>query len=262
VGEPTPLEDLLINDRYWLGRARGMLDQSIRGRDEAAARLASGVGWLWTVYTGAALVGVALGKQPLPSWTVGVLVAPALLLVAAYGLATWAGLPVEVAFDPRVVQEIQAVHLRASREKQRRLRLAGLAAGLGAVTVAAAVVATATVRPGPPRPSLSAVIQRQPDGQRMALVTGRFPTGAAVTVTVTAEQGGTGPASRLLMADAVGEVYATIPVSSSGQGWRVQASWSEHEERWILTVPTPDPTPHSMPVLTRALVRPLRLLPL
>jgi hypothetical protein len=91
----------------WLGRARSMLDQSIRGRDEAAARLTNGIGWLWTVYTGAALAGVVLLDRPLPGRTVGVLVAPALLLVVAYTLATWAALPVEVGLDPRVVEEIR-----------------------------------------------------------------------------------------------------------------------------------------------------------
>lgn len=242
MGEPTPLEDLLVNDRYWLGRARGMLDQSIRGRDEAAARLTSGIGWLWTVYTGAALVGVAVRNQPLPGWAVGVLVTPALLLVAAYVLATWAGLPVEVAFDPRVVQEIQAVHIYASREKQRRLRLAGLAAGLGAVTVLAAVVTTATVRAAPPSPSLAAVVNQQPGGPRVVLVKGRMPPGMPVTVTVTAEQGGAGPVARLVVADESGEVHATIPVGSAVQGYQVQAAWPDGQRRWTLPTPAADPT--------------------
>jgi hypothetical protein len=241
MAEPTPLGDLLVNDRYWLGRARGMLDQSIRGRDEAAARLTSGVGWLWTIYTGAALVGVALGKQPLPSWVVGVLVAPALLLVAAYALATWASLPVEVAFDPRVVEEIRDVHVHATRVKQRRLRLAGLATGLGAVAVLAAVVATATVRPGPPNPSLAAALHRQPDGGRLVLVEGRFPPATAVTLTVTAEQGGGGSINQLATADNAGLVHRSVPVSSAGQWWRVQAAWTDRQQRWMLTTLATDP---------------------
>jgi hypothetical protein len=241
VGEPTPLQDLVVNDRYWLGRARGMLDQSIRGRDEAAARLVTGVGWLWTIYTGAALVGVALNDRPLPGWAVGVLVAPALLLVAAYALATWAGLPVEVAFDPRVVEEIRDVHVRASREKQRRLRLAGLAATLGAAAVVAAVIATATVRADPPSPSLAAVVDQQSDGGWVVLVDGRMPAGTPVTVMVAADQGAAGPVARLVVADESGEVHATIPVSAAGPGWRVQAAWSDQEQRWTLTTAAADP---------------------
>jgi hypothetical protein len=247
VGEPTPLQDLVVNDRYWLGRARGMLDQSIRGRDEAAARLIGGIGWLWTVYTGAALVGVAVRNHPLPGWAVAVLVAPALLLVAAYVLATWAGLPLEVAFDPRVIEEIKDVHARASREKQRRLRLAAVAAGLGAAAVLAAVVATATVRGEPTSPSLAATVERQPGGQRVVLVAGRVPAGTAVTLTVTAGQGGASPVARLVVADESGEVHATIPVSSAGHGYQVQAAWADGRRRWTLTTPAADPTAAAAP---------------
>ncbi len=241
MAEPTPLQDLLVNDRYWLGRARGMLDQSIRGRDEAAARLTSGVGWLWTVYTGATLVSVALGKEPLPGWVLGVLVAPALLLVAAYTLATWAALPVEVAFDPRVVEEVQQVHEQATRVKQRRLRLAGVSAALGALAVVTAVVVTATVRSGPSDPSLTAALHRQPNGRRVVLVEGRFPLGTAVTLMVTADHGTGGPVAQLVTADKAGLIRASIPVSPDGQKWRVQAAWSDRQQRWTLTIPAADP---------------------
>jgi hypothetical protein len=243
MGEPTPLADLVVNDRYWLGRARGMLDQAIRGRDDAAARLAAGVGWLWTVYTGAALVGVALRPQPLPAWAVGVLVAPALLLVASYGLAVWAMLPVEVTFDPRVVQQIQQAHVHASGVKQRRLWWAGAAAGLGALAVVAAVVVTATVRAGPPGPSLAAVVDRQSAGQAVVLVTARVTPGAAVTVTVTTTQpGGAGRVARLLVADPAGQVHAELPVAPGGRGYRVEAAWSDRGQQWTLTTPATDPT--------------------
>src|SRR5512132_1260843 len=242
MAEPTPLGDLLVSDRYWLGRARGMLDQSIRGRDEAAARLTSGVGWLWTIYTGAALVGVALGKQSLPSWVVGLLVAPALLLVAAYALATWASLPVEVAFDPRVIEEIRDVHVHASGVKQQRLWWAGAAAGLGALAVVAAVVATATVRAGPSGSSLAAVVNRQPDGRRVVLVEGRVAPGAPVTVTVSADRSGR-PVARLLVADEAGEFHAGIPINSVGQGYQVQAAWPDRQRRWTVTIPATEPVP-------------------
>ena len=243
MGEPTPLADLVVNDRYWLGRARGMLDQAIRGRDDAAARLASGVGWLWTVYTGAALIGAALRAQPLPAWAVGVLAAPALLLVAAYGLAVWAMLPIEVAFDPRVVQQIQRAHVHASGVKQQRLWWAGAAAGLGALAVVAAVVVTAAVRAGPAGPSLAAAVDRSPGSQAVVLVTARVAPGAAVTVTVTPIEGGAGRVARLLVADPTGRVHAELPVAPGGRGYRAQAAWSDRGRQWTLTTPATDPTP-------------------
>ena len=241
MADPTPLADLVVNHRYWLGRARGMLDQSIRGRDEAAGRLTSGVGWLWTVYTGAALVGVALGNQPLPGWTLAVLIAPALLLVAAYGIAVWAGLPLDVAFDPRVVEEVKQVHEQATTEKQRRLRLAGLAAGLGALAVLAAVVVTAVVSTDPPGPSLAAALHQQSNGQRVVLIEGRFPSATAVTLTVTADQGSGGPVAHLAVADKEGLVRTSIPVGSGGQNWRVKAAWMGRQQQWSLSTPAVDP---------------------
>src|SRR6266536_3036291 len=101
VAEPTPLEDLVVNDRYWLGRGREMVTASIRGRDEAAGRLGTAVGWFWTVYTTAALVGVALTDR-LPTAVALLLGLPAVLLVAAYALVVWAHTPIGTSFDPRV----------------------------------------------------------------------------------------------------------------------------------------------------------------
>jgi hypothetical protein len=243
MGEPTPLQDLVVNDRYWLGRARGMLDQAIRSRDDAAARLASGVGWLWTVYTGAALVGAALRTQPLPDWAVGVLAIPAVLLVVAYGLAVWAMLPIDVAFDPRVVQQIQQAHVQGSRVKRKRLWSAGLAAGLGALAVVIAVVVTATVRSSSAGPSLAAVVDRQPRGQAVVLVTARVPPNVPVTVTVIPTEGGAGRVARLLVADPAGKIHAELLVPPGGRGYRVQAAWSDHDQQWTLNTPATDPTP-------------------
>ena len=134
----------MVNDRYWLARGRGMIDQAVKARDDAAAHLVTGVGWLWTVYTGAALIGVALADRSLEGWRLGLLALPGVLLVVAYGLAVWALWPVAVVFDPRVVEEIQAAHLHAAEVKRRRVGLAGVTAALGAVALVAAVLATAT----------------------------------------------------------------------------------------------------------------------
>jgi hypothetical protein len=242
MSEPPPLHEVVVGDRYWLGRARGMLDQSIRGRDEAAGRLASGIGWLWTVYAGAALVGSALRQAPLPGWVVALLVAPAVLLVVAYGLATWALLPVEVAFDPRVVEEIRQVHTHATRVKRQRLRVAAVAAGLGALLVVVAVVATVTVRPdevGSGR-SLAAAAEPAPSGGVVVLVGGRVPAGASVVVTVTPLPGGA-PVSVLAVADTAGRVRESVRVPAAG-GYEVRAAWTDRGQRWTLTTRAAGPT--------------------
>ena len=225
----------MVNDRYWLQRARTILDQSIRGRDEAAARLASGIGWLWTVYTGAALVGVALTGRPLSIVTVALIALPVASLVAAYGLAVWAGLPLDVAFDPRVIEEIEEVHTNATREKQKRLRRAALAAAVSALTVIVAIAATAAVREGPPNPSLTATVQHQEDGEVAVLIQGQFPHDQPVTLTAASSPaGGTTLASILVVANATGVLRVTLPVPGS-DNYYIRAEWTQDRYDWSLT---------------------------
>jgi hypothetical protein len=242
VAEPTPLQDLVVNDRYWPGRARGMVDQA---RDDTAARLVAGVGWLWTVYTGAALVGVALANRPVAGWRVAVLGLPGVVLVAAYGLGVWALWPVAVGFDPRVVQEIQAAHAHAAAVKRRRVRLAGVTAGVGAAGVVAAILATATIPAAPAGPQIAAVAEPRPGGGVVVLVGGVLPgaAGRAVTVTVTPEHGS--PVMMLEVADTSGRVEVGVPLAGSvGAGDRVRVAWADGKQAWTLTLPvTPAPSP-------------------
>jgi hypothetical protein len=238
MGEPTPLQDLMVNDRYWLARARGMVDQAVKARDEAAGRLVTGVGWLWTVYTGAALVGVALANRSLDGWRVGLLVLPGVLLVVAYGLAVWALWPVAIAFDPRVVEEIQAAHLHAATVKRRRVWLAGVTAGVGAVAVVAAVFATATAPATPAEPRVAAIVQSRPGGGVVVLVGGVVPlaAGQPVTVTVTSERGSS--VVMVTTADPTGRVQVQAPLADSvGSGSRVRLAWTDGKQQWTLTLP-------------------------
>jgi hypothetical protein len=238
MGEPTPLQDLMVNDRYWLGRARGMVDEAVKARDVAAGRLVTGVGWLWAVYTGAALVGVALANRSLDGWRLGLLVVPAVLLVVAYGLAVWALWPVAVAFDPRVVEEIQAAHLHAARVKQRRIWLAGMIAGVGAVAVVAALLTTATAPATSADARVAAVVQSRPGRGLVVLVGGRIPTAAGqpVTVTVIPERGS--PISTVTVAGSSGRVEAQARLAGSvGSGGRVRVSWEDGGQDWTVTTP-------------------------
>jgi hypothetical protein len=243
MGEPTPLQDLMVNDRYWLARARGMLDQAVRSRDEAASRLVVAVGWLWTVYTGAALVGVAVADRQVAGWRVAVLAAPGVLLVSAYGLGLWALWPVAVAFDPRVIEEIQAAHLHAAEVKQRRVWLAGVTAGVGAVSVVAAVLATATAPATTTDPRMAAVAQLRPDGGAMVLVSGKIPAaaGQAVSVTVTPERGRA--VAMVTTADPSGRIQLeAVLAGSMGPEGRARVAWADGKQGWALTVPVTLPS--------------------
>jgi hypothetical protein len=213
-----------------------MVTASIRGRDEAAGRLANAIGWFWTVYTTAALVGVALANRAVSAWTAGLLALPALLLVAAYALVIWALTPIGISFDPRVPTEIARAHANATVAKQRRLTAATACTLVAALAVAAAVATTATTRPEP-APALHATHTVRGSGKGAILVRGQFPVGQAVTIAVipstdAAQQDQS--VEVLEVASADGTVRTTIPVPAA-KSYEVTASWSDRGSRGALT---------------------------
>jgi hypothetical protein len=213
-----------------------MVTASIRGRDEAASRLATAIGWFWTVYTAAALVGIALADWVLPAWMAVLLALPAVLLVAAYALVIWALNPIRASFDPRVPQEIALAHAKASKAKQQRLAAATACALAAAVAVAAAVATTAATKPER-TPSLRATHPARSDGANVILVRGQFSPGQEVTITVTPGPGIRGkaePAKVLEVAGRDGVVRATVPVPIEG-GYEATAAWNDSTGRWQVT---------------------------
>lgn len=236
MAESTPLEDLVVNDRYWLGRAREMVTASVRGRDEAGRRLATAIGWFWTVYTSAALVGVALANRALPAWLAWLLALPALLLVAAYALVIWALNPIRASFDPRVPEEIALAHTQASEAKKRRLAAATACTLTAALAVAVAVAATAVTKPER-TPSLRAAYSARGDGMSVILVRGQFTPGQEVTITVTPGMVAGAkpqPIQLLQVASQGGSLGATIPIPIA-RSYSLTAAWNDRTGRWELT---------------------------
>jgi len=230
VAEPTPLEDLVVNDRYWLGRGREMVTASIRGRDEAAGRLGTAVGWFWTVYTTAALIGVALTNRRLPAAVALLLALPAVLLVAAYALVVWAQTPIGTSFDPRVPEQIARAHDAASRAKQRRL-IAATACTLAAALAVAGVV-TATVLTSPaPAAALHAAHTTQ-GGRHLIAIRAQLAATEPVTLTLTPQ--GAQPLTLLETSDRDGVLHASVPVPAA-PSYQVSATWTENDTRWQLT---------------------------
>jgi hypothetical protein len=223
VAEPTPLEDLVVNDRYWLARAREMITASIRGRDEAAGRLGTAVGWFWTVYTTAALVGVALTNRRLPA-------AVAVLLVAAYALVVWAQTPIGISFDPRVPEQIARAHQAASCAKQRRLIAATACTLAAALAVAGAVTATALTSPAPAAALHAAHTTR--GGRHLIAIRAQLAATEPVTLTVTPQ--GAQPLTLLETSDRDGVLHASVPVPAAAS-YQVSATWTDNDTYWQLT---------------------------
>jgi hypothetical protein len=141
------LADLIVGDRFWLRRAQVLVEGSVGRPHAAAIRLMTTIAWFWGVYSGAAIVGVALGARHYPAWQAVVLASPAVLLVVAYGAALWATLPVYVAFDPRIPAEVRGAHEHIARQKRVRLALALVLTFMAALGVAMSVVVAAVSSP-------------------------------------------------------------------------------------------------------------------
>ena len=129
-----PLEDLVVNDRFWLGWARARFSASIASLDSAALRLTSSLAWFWTVYTAVAVLGTSLSDRQFATWQSVLVFLPTVLLVLAYLAATWSSLPVRSdSFDARDPDEARAAYREITRSKQVRIGVSG------ALTLVAAV---------------------------------------------------------------------------------------------------------------------------
>jgi hypothetical protein len=180
---PPPPTVPQINDAYWFGYSKTLVDGALKSRDDAADKLQSYVGWLWTIYTAGAIVGINLGKLSLDLWPALLIASPVVALVAVYWMTIWVRTPALTKFDPRMPQDIERAYNHNLKKKQRRLVLTLIAAALSAVQVAAVLVYASTVSTPPTAPSLQTVIHVQ-EGQKVLFVTGTVGDAKSVTLTL------------------------------------------------------------------------------
>ena len=142
--EADPAAEALVDDVFWLRRAGDLVVGGATLRADAAKQLMTALAWLWTVYTGAAVLGtIRVPKTGLPEALL--LATPSVTIVTAYAAAVYAYLPLTVAFDPQDPQDVRAAYTAAVSRGWRRMRVA-LALGLAAVSLAAAITAVAVAR--------------------------------------------------------------------------------------------------------------------
>jgi hypothetical protein len=102
--------------------------------------------WLWTVYTGAAILGVTTAKPRTDALSAILIAAPSPFVVLAYAAAVYAYMPLTLTFDPRDPEEVRTAYARAVQRGWRRLRVALVLSGLAGVSLAVAIgVATSKV---------------------------------------------------------------------------------------------------------------------
>lgn len=239
MAELIPLEDLAVNDRYWLGRARAIFDGSIPASDEAAGRLCSSLVWFWTIYTSVALVGIALSNRQLGVWQTLVVVAPVVVLIVAYLVATWTLLPVAMEFDPRIPDEVRTAYVDTVNRKRRRLQWASALTVAGGATVA---VAAATVALLPPQTQTRFTAMFDAT-DRAVIVSGQLPPGTEVLVRAVDRTPGRPTSSVPVVAIAAsssGSFDGRLPLTTTGREYEVIAQWTEPtgSRTWSRTVRT------------------------
>lgn len=138
-----PPSDGVVNDRFWLALAGTQIERSLDTKSRTGSMLLSAVSWFWTVYTGSVLLGVAIADTTLSTWQAVVVASPVVILSAAYLIGLWAAQPIMSEFDPRDPAAVQHAFEAGVRTAARRLRLASVGLGAGALAVSAAVVVLA-----------------------------------------------------------------------------------------------------------------------
>lgn len=136
----------MVDDLFWLRRAGDLVTGGATLRADAARQLMSALAWLWTVYTGAALLGGVAARTHLPPSRSWLLALPSFLIVIAYAAAVLAYMPLTVSFDPRDPDDVREAYSTAVSRGLRRLQLALALAGLAAVSIGLAIVVVTTSR--------------------------------------------------------------------------------------------------------------------
>lgn len=156
MNSPAPLEDLVVNDRFWLRYASRSIEGAAEARIATADKLVAASGWFWTVYTGVAIVGVAFASRDLSASRAIWIFLPVPLLAATYLMSVYAAAAIEGTFDPRVPSEVSEAYVRASGKRRGRIERAGAMLAVAAVSVVVAGVAAAT---SPPDMASAAALQ-------------------------------------------------------------------------------------------------------
>lgn len=137
-------DDELVDDRFWLKRATELVVAASSLRSDAARQLMSSLSWLWTVYTGAAVVRTATAASHFAGGELVVLALPSLLIVVAYAAAMFAYMPVAVEFEPLDPADIRAAYVQGVRTGRQRMRWALVLTGIAALAIGAAIAVSAS----------------------------------------------------------------------------------------------------------------------
>ena len=230
---PTPLEDLVVNDRFWLKYARTSIESASKGRLATAEKLITGVGWFWTVYTGVAVLGVTAADRDLDNWRTFLVFLPVPALGFTYLVALWAATAIEGTYDPRVPSQVKAAYITAAEERKRRIKAVLLALAISALMVVIAGGAVASLSDESPSESSIAVTVSSSSTVLVEVVAHK---GAAVAIEVL-DADGTAVHEELVTADDNGRAAVSAPIDEATRagGFTVTSMWTADKATFTAT---------------------------
>jgi hypothetical protein len=146
MGDPGIVPPTL-DDKYWFNYSKELVDKAIASRNEQAARFVTLVGWLWTIYTASAAVGLTLGKENLTLGPKLFIALPSFILIIAYWLAVRAQTPPNIEFDPQSPQQIRTAYANGVRQKKNLLGWAHFSSLVGGIAVGVALITASVCKP-------------------------------------------------------------------------------------------------------------------
>lgn len=177
-----------INDAYWFAFSKTLVDGALKSRDDAADKLQGFVGWLWTIYTAGAVIGINLGKLSLGFWPSILIGSPVVALIGVYWMTIWVRTPEVTAFDARVPKQIEHAYEHNLKKKQQKLRCTLVCTALAGALTASAIAYASVESSAAQTPRLNVQITDEPES-RTIFVSGNAPDALNVVLSVYGYEG-------------------------------------------------------------------------
>jgi hypothetical protein len=172
----------IVDDTYWLGYAKTLVDSAGTRLNEAAGKISTLTATFWGLYTTAFIIGTTIKKLDEPWYIIILLVLPIPLLIASYLLALWVQMPrfSSKAIDPRIPADVEAFYNSNMKVKKGRLYISMALLIITGISLTIALVC-ANFTHTKTEKSLS--IEQITDSKNI-LIIGDLPNKTPVTITV------------------------------------------------------------------------------
>lgn len=225
-----------ITEQFWFDFSKTLVENSASKLDEAAGKIQTMLGWLWTIYTASATIGLALTKLSYPMYVNIMIALPSLFLIAGYWCAVWTQMPKrEYEFEPRAPEEIKDIYTEMVTTKYFRLKRTLLLSFTAAILVAVALI-LASFSKLPATNTFEATVNLQ-DGHDTISFTGRFEPDTNILINITPfdDEGISGTVVEMpYLTDSSGELQVSIALETLAPKYNVTACWDDENEAGLV----------------------------